>query len=274
MRPEQKLARIYRSLRDAGVDVLVMGGHAVRYYGVDRNTIDFDLVTSLTTPEELRRRLPEIDWLAGAREAPVWRGHDFARFEIGRLPDGREEFLEFWLRNHLLSDFATLRSRAEVGVYGGEGVAFLCLADLIRSKETERETDWQDIALLEEIQDARLLADATGPDGVRRALANLRSRRGLERGVRAGLFDDRDAVGLAIAECTHPVTYAFLFPLVSAPEPAGLAAPLDPAALAALKGATFNSAKHLAIVEVVRRAYKRRAMETDRADKQAKLGGP
>ena len=48
MTPDEKLARIFGSLIKAGVDVLVMGGHAVRHYGVDRNTNDFDLVTSLT----------------------------------------------------------------------------------------------------------------------------------------------------------------------------------------------------------------------------------
>jgi len=119
-----------------------MGGHAVRYYGIDRNTIDFDLVTSLATPEELRLRLPKIESLAGIRAEPVWRSRDFARFEIGRLPDGREEWLEFWIRNHLLGDFQSLKARAEVGVYGGEPVAFLSIADLLKSKETERESDW------------------------------------------------------------------------------------------------------------------------------------
>ena len=149
MTADQKLAQITRSLREVGIDVLVMGGHAVRYYGIDRNTIDFDLVTSLATPEELRLRLPKIESLAGIRAEPVWRSRDFARFEIGRLPDGREEWLEFWIRNHLLGDFQSLKARAEVGVYGGEPVAFLSIADLLKSKETERESDWQDIALLE-----------------------------------------------------------------------------------------------------------------------------
>jgi hypothetical protein len=263
--PDQKLAGIFHSLKAAGIDVLVMGGHAVRYYGIDRNTIDFDMVTSLSTPEELCRRLPAIAWLAAAREAPVWRSRDFARFEIGRLPDGREELLEFWLHNHLLPDFETLKSRSEVGAYGGGEVAFLSLADLIKSKETERESDWQDIALLEEVQDARLLAAPSAPGGVRRALANLRSRRGFEGALGMRWFDDANTVEGAIVACTHPVTYAFLAPLAPAIQPGGLSAPLDPAAATALQTAAFNSAKHLALVEIVRRGYKRRAMDLDRA---------
>ncbi len=46
--------------------------------------------------------------LQNAQAQTVWRSDDFARFEIGRLPDGREEWLEFWIRNHLLGDFAGL----------------------------------------------------------------------------------------------------------------------------------------------------------------------
>ena len=63
MMPDEKLAFITRSLHDAGIETLVMGGHAARYYGVDRNTADFDLVTSVATPDELRSRLPRIESL-------------------------------------------------------------------------------------------------------------------------------------------------------------------------------------------------------------------
>jgi hypothetical protein len=205
MTPDQKLARIARLLKAAGIDVLVMGGHAVRYYGIDRNTVDFDVVTSLSTPDELRMRLPQIESLGPIREEPVWRSADFARFEIGRLPDGREEWLEFWLRNHLLADFASLKARAEVGTYGGEQVAFLSIADLVRSKETERESDWQDIALLEEIQDARHhAAIASAPDALLRLLSCLRSRRGMDRAIDKHLMEDHDTVVEAVAACTHP----------------------------------------------------------------------
>ena len=120
MNADKKLARIFRALTDAGVEAIVMGGHAVRYYGVDRNTNDFDFVTSIISPGELQARLPAIQTLGAVRAQPIWRRKDFARFEIGRLPDGREEWLEFWLRNHLLDDFQSLQARAEQGEYGGE----------------------------------------------------------------------------------------------------------------------------------------------------------
>ena len=44
-----RLAEIVTALEQVGVTVLVMGGHAVRYYGIDRNTIDYDL--PLSPPE-------------------------------------------------------------------------------------------------------------------------------------------------------------------------------------------------------------------------------
>jgi hypothetical protein len=267
--PEQKLAGIFRSLREAGIDALVMGGHAVRYYGVGRNTVDFDLVTSVTSPDELRSRLAAIPTLAGARAEPVWRGRDFARFEIGTLPDGREEWLEFWLRNHLLGHFAGLKGRAEIGNYGGEAIPFLGLSDLMRSKETERESDWQDISLLEEIRDDRnRVAMASAPDGAVAFLAELRSRRGMDYALEHLLLADRAVVTKALAVTTHPVSYAFLYPFVGTQ---GIGALTRPHLAAILTSVTPATAKHLAAVEIIRRDYKRRAMELDRADKQDHL---
>ena len=37
-----RLAEIITALEGANITCLVMGGHAVRYYGFNRNTIDFD----------------------------------------------------------------------------------------------------------------------------------------------------------------------------------------------------------------------------------------
>lgn len=272
MNPEQKLAEIVISLRGAGIDSLVMGGHAARYYGIDRNTIDYDLVTSLTSPEDLRQRLPAIDNFREARPAPAWRHRDFARFEIGRLPDGREEYLEFWLRNHLLGDFVQLKQRSEIGVYGGHSIPFLSIADLIRSKETERESDWQDIALLEEIFDARKFAAfRDGRCDLPDLLANIRSRVGMERAIDQGLLADPNLVASAIADSQHPATIAFLWPSARQIDARTEAAYLDPSLSATLRAVEAGSSKHFAIVEIARRGYKRHAMDIDRADKQTQI---
>jgi hypothetical protein len=271
MSPDEKLARIVRVIKEAGVDALVMGGHAVRYYGIDRNTSDFDMVASVTSPADLQAKLPTSPLFASLKEVPAWRSDDFARFEIGVLPDGRQEFLEFWICNHLLPDFTTLKERAEIGHYGGDEVAFLSLDDLIRSKETERESDWLDIALLEEIRDARFLARATDANGIVEALANVRSRRGLERLESSGLLNDEEAVARAIERCTYPVTFAMLHPLARQATPQQLTMSLDANILNVLAKEPFNSSRHKGIVEVTRRSYRREAMEKDRIDKEAKI---
>jgi hypothetical protein len=54
---DEKLAFIARRLAASGIEALVMGGHAARYYGIDRNTSDFDFVTSIAVPIELKQRI-------------------------------------------------------------------------------------------------------------------------------------------------------------------------------------------------------------------------
>jgi hypothetical protein len=270
---EIRLAQIVSALEAAGLECLVMGGHAVRYYGVGRNTNDFDLYVSAPSVDEVRVRLAKAE-VPGAfppREGPSWRPEDFTRFEIGRLPDGREEWLEFWLHNHLLPEFAATWSRQERGTYGDRELGFLSLDDLIRSKETEREDDWLDLALLEEIRDARHLAHATTTSDQARLLSSLRSRRGFERVLALGLLGDEAMLRQAIPECEHPVSFAFLTPFVKdAEQPPGLRLRIDQAYLSPLCRVEPGSVKHVALVEVVRRGYKRWAMEEDRRDKESR----
>jgi hypothetical protein len=268
---DQQLARIVRLLREAGIDALVMGGHAVRYYGIDRNTIDFDLVTSIATPAELRTSMAAISGLGSIREEAVWRKLDFARFEVGKLPDGRPQWLEFWLRNHLLDDFAGLKARAELGQYGGEMMPFLGLSDLMRSKETERESDWQDIAMLEEIRDDRYAAVSNTPEGLLQFLASLRSRRGMDVALERQLVSNREAVAQAAEVARHPATLAFLFPYVRNQLELPGAVPLPTTLIQLLSTVVGGSPKHFAVVEIARREFKRAAMDRDRADKQLQL---
>jgi hypothetical protein len=41
--PEERLVQIVTGLEVVGLSCLVMSDHAVRYYGLARNTIEFDL---------------------------------------------------------------------------------------------------------------------------------------------------------------------------------------------------------------------------------------
>ena len=204
------------ALAGLGLRALVMGGHAVRFYGVDRATIDFDFCLTLQPAEweKLPGRLAGSSLFAGPafREGPSWRPASFRRFVIGQLPDGKEERLEIWLQNHLLAPFPELFSRRSEGVYGGRSVLFLGLDDLVRSKETEREDDWRDVGLLEEIADERGLAAARTPSERVAALSRLRSRRGFERALSGGLLTDETSIPAALDAATHPISGPIFFP--------------------------------------------------------------
>jgi hypothetical protein len=126
---DARLAQIITALESAGVTCLVMGGHAVRYFGVERNTNDFDLHVAPAHWNDLSDRLRSAAGQLGTAlvEGPSWRPHTFRRFQIGVLPSGREEWLEFWKENHLLAPFDALYGRREAGEYGGRCVNFLSL---------------------------------------------------------------------------------------------------------------------------------------------------
>lgn len=151
MTADERLAEIVTALESVGLTYLVMGGHAVRFYGLQRNTVDFDFHLAPDHWDDLPELLSRTPLFLGGQilEGDSWRLHAFRRFQIGRLPDGREEWLEFWRSNHQLPAFAELHARRETGLYGGRLLDFLPLPDLIRSKETERFSDWQDIEVLE-----------------------------------------------------------------------------------------------------------------------------
>src|SRR5262245_20231616 len=191
-----------------------MGGHAVRHYGIDRSTLDFDFHLALEPAAwaTLASTLTSAPAIGVVRQGDSWRPDDFQRFVIGTLADGREERLEFWRRNHLLGPWTDLLGRQEQGGYGGANVAFLGLDDLTRSKETERDDVWRDVGLLEEIADERRLAAAVGGDGRVAAISALRSRRGFERAKANGLLTQADVLERAAAVVKHPLACGYLAP--------------------------------------------------------------
>jgi len=276
--PERRLADIISALESAEILCLVMGGHAVRFYGLSRSTIDFDLHSAPDSWAELSSRLARTPLFAGkpVLEGPSWRPHSFRRFLIGRLADGREEWLEFWGGNHLLAPFAELYARREQGPYGGKLMSFLGLPDLMKSKETERARDWQDIAVLEEYLDARMLAETeSGARPLAEALCHIRSRAGFEMALQRGHFSDAKVVDLALGAASLAITQAFLLPF--APAVTNLQAPtpaIEPVIMSRLRTVLPASPLHLTLVEAVRRQYRLFAQAVDRADKDAVRAAP
>jgi hypothetical protein len=77
--PETRLAQIVAALEEVGITCLVMGGHAVRYYGLRRHTIDFDLHLAPDDWDDLAARLTGIPLFTGQPlvEGSSWRPHLF-----------------------------------------------------------------------------------------------------------------------------------------------------------------------------------------------------
>jgi hypothetical protein len=275
--PENRLAEIVGALEGIGVSCLVMGGHAVRYYGLSRNTNDFDLHLEPDRWDDLAGRLASAPLFAvtALAEGPSWRPNLFRRFQIGRLPDGREEWLEFWRGNHLLAPFSALSARAERGIYGGRILSFLSLPDLIRSKETERAVDWRDVAVLEEFLDSRLLAQAAaGELSVAEALRSIRSRSGFEAALQHGFLAHAGDVEQALCLASLAITQAILLPFApEASKPPATTPAIEPVILSRLRTVSPASPLHLTLVEAVRRQYRLAAQAADKADKETTGAG-
>jgi len=265
----ERLLDLADALDEAQVPFLVMGGHAVRYYGLERNTADFDFHLSLAVAKALPERLTRTRLFRRGmlREETTWRGGDFRRFQIGTLPNGREEWMEFWFRNHLLGPFDELVVRQETGWVLRRNVPFLSLPDLMRSKETERNDDWRDVAYLEEVLDQRNLRAVVDAASRVTALQQLRSRRGFETALLHHHLADTAAVDAAARLAAHPVTLAWVLPYASAQARSAGASRLEPELASALDRVTPASPRHLALVEAARLAYQRAAKAKDREDK-------
>ena len=113
MTPEERLGDIVIALESVGVSCLVMGGHAVRFYGLARNTNDFDLKVSPDQWDDLARRLSSTG-LFGCRpavEGPSWRATRFGDFASGRCLTGRMSGSSSPRENHLLASHAELLAR-------------------------------------------------------------------------------------------------------------------------------------------------------------------
>ena len=126
MSPTARLLEVTDALTEAGLQLLIMVGHAVRHYGVDRNTFDFDFHVSADSAGQLEDRLRRTRLFSGGelKEGVSWRRDDFRRFQIGVLPNDREEWLEFWFRNHLLAPFPQLFERREEALASGRRLCF------------------------------------------------------------------------------------------------------------------------------------------------------
>jgi hypothetical protein len=70
LNPEERLAAVVWTLEAAALSCLVMGGHAVRHYGLQRHTNDFDLAVAPEGWGDLPDRLAGSGLFPGAARRP------------------------------------------------------------------------------------------------------------------------------------------------------------------------------------------------------------
>ena len=140
-----------RKLRDSGVQYLIVGGHAVRHYGVERTTEDLDVFVSRAPENALRLyaaivnilgRLPDFDWAVLAEpNKHINFGSGEPNLDVLTAMPG----LEF---NRAYAD-------RTMAVQDGLSIPVLAKADLIATKKEvasrdarRRERELKDIELL------------------------------------------------------------------------------------------------------------------------------
>ena len=183
MTPEQRLGQIADALEAAGLEC--GDGRARRpVFGVGRNTVDFRFLRCSVFGRRSARRSRPLRPLpvrpCRARGLPGGP-RTSCTLRFGACPtaarNGWSSGCEI-TSSRILANSAPAKKR---GIYGDREIGFLSLGDLLGSKETERESDWMDIALLEEIQDARHLSKAVTRADLEVLLSHLQSRRGFEQ---------------------------------------------------------------------------------------------
>lgn len=93
MTPDTRLAEVVSELEAVGISCLVMGGHAVRFYGLARNTNDVDLHVSPQQWSDLADRLARTNLFAGqaVNEGPSWRVFVRRRYILFRKDSDRRD---------------------------------------------------------------------------------------------------------------------------------------------------------------------------------------
>jgi predicted nucleotidyltransferase len=144
-----------RHLNARGVEYVVFGGWATIAHGLPRTTLDVDLFVR-PTHENVERLIDALSEVGHgiARELDadeilarhVFQFADQIRVDIFIRPWGLKDFDDVWAR----------RWAAE---FEGFTIPFVSLDDLIRSKETDRKQDREDLEALRNLKAERAKGD-------------------------------------------------------------------------------------------------------------------
>ena len=137
---------LLKRLNDAGVHYVVIGGQAMQQQGMPRFTLDWDIFVPPFDTENFARinRALADDLDMALEPLDVKTGEGFVQtFQT------REGIVQFHLSPPGLPKFATVEARAITRDYHGVPVKYLCLDDLLSSKQAvARAKDADDILFL------------------------------------------------------------------------------------------------------------------------------
>lgn len=152
----EDLKTLIQALNDQGVDYLLIGGYALFTHGYHRATTDIDVLVPATQDagQKVRAALMVLPDQAARELDPAW-------FEEGENIRIADAFVVDIMLNACGESYETLIQYAETVDLDGIPVRTLNLEGLLRTKQTLRDKDIADRAILE------------------RALETIRSQRGL-----------------------------------------------------------------------------------------------
>jgi hypothetical protein len=157
----EDLKGLIRSLNQHGADYLLIGGYALFAHGYHRATTDIDVLVPAT--QEAGRKLRDALMVLPDQAA---RDIDLLWFEEGENIRVADAFVVDIMLNACGETYETLRQYAETIDLDGLPVRTINLEGLLRTKQTMRDKDIADRAVLERalevIQRARNAAPETG----------------------------------------------------------------------------------------------------------------
>ncbi|MDH2919215.1 MAG: hypothetical protein PXX73_08485 [Sideroxydans sp.] len=138
------LKNLVQSFSEAGIDYLLIGGYALFAHGYQRATTDIDFIfpPSKAVGILVRAALMSLPDGVAADIDPSW-------FEEGDAIRVADEFIVYLKFNACGETYETLSSFAELTDIDGVKVKTVSLEGLLRTKQTVREKDQLDRAVLE-----------------------------------------------------------------------------------------------------------------------------
>jgi predicted nucleotidyltransferase len=145
----EDLKSLLRALNDEGVEYLLIGGYALYALGYERGTIDIDLLLRPTREqgERARRALLRLPDQVARELDPAW----FTEGETIRVADAFVVDLMFSACGESLESLQPHRVDID---FDGITVSTLDLEGLLKTKQTAREKDKLDRAVLERALEA------------------------------------------------------------------------------------------------------------------------